>query len=362
MAASQEGCASGLDFDHVSSGRHGHDAGARASDAGSAEPPVTVDTAAPNDPPGLVSPHDAGVVGASTTQARDGSSGARSSAAAFAADAGSSAAAFAADAGPSDPVVRTDPAAFSCAVVSPKPYFCDDFESLALSSHWSDVVVYPTDPLPGGTIDIDNHAARAGHNSLLVEVNEGLSVCDDCIELGAQLTLPNLQGPTTLITEFDLRVEQIDPNEGRSIVLFQTWWGTSEAGFTQHTLQLESSGGSAWTGLVEIATDGQSLRSTEQPNQTWTEHQWQQTPMLSEWVHVVYTLDVQDAIGTSNVARLTVDDVVLFDGPLAFPLLNAKAEMEIGVPWVDMSLFQEQDVSTPWRIRYDNVLVRYEPR
>jgi hypothetical protein len=373
MAASQAGCASSLDFDHVSSGRHGTDAGAHGADAGGVE---TTSRKAPEDPfgsSGAPSLHDAGGLGTSLPDAPGHSSHASSSAAAPSATAGSSAgSSFAAagstatvpavDAGSSAPAVAADPAAFSCAKVSPKPYFCDDFESLALSSHWSDVEVYPTDPLPGGTIEIDGNAARAGHNSLLAEINEGLSACDNCLELRAALTLPSLQGPTKLSAEFDVRVEQIDPNEGRRIILFQLWWGTPEAGFTQHTMQLGSSGGNAWTGLVEIATDAQPTDSNEQPNQTSTDHQWQQTPVLSEWVHIVYALDVQDAIGTANVAKLTVGDVVLFDGPLSFALPTAKAEMEIGVPWVDMESFQAQDTSKRWRIRFDNVLVRYEPR
>jgi hypothetical protein len=342
MAASQGGCASGLDFDHVSSGRHGADAGVRAADAGSAEPAVRSETAAPVEARPPASPHDGGLDASLT--------------AVHAPDA------HASDAHAPDAALAADPGTFSCANVSPKPFFCDDFESLALSSHWSDVEVDPSGPLPGGTIEIDSNASRAGQKSLLADVNEGLRVCDDCIELRADLTLPSLQGPTKLITEFDLRVEQIDPNEGRRIMLFQIWWGTPEEGFTEHTLQLQSSGGSIWTALVELATEGQAADSTEQPLQTQTEHQWQQTPALSAWVHVVYTLDVQDAIGTANLARLSVDNAVLFDGPLSFPLHNAKAQMEIGVPWLDMGLFRDQDTSKRWRIRYDNVLVRYEPR
>lgn len=362
MAASQLsqlGCASGLDFDHVSSGRHGPDADSHGADAGGVIE-TTLRTAA------NPTPEDAGALGMSLPDAGAQLADARppaaagSSAAAVAVDAGSHTTTASVDAGSFDAATAADPAAFSCATLSPKPWFCDDFETLALSSHWSEVVIIPTNPLPNATIDIDGNAARAGYYSLLAEVNDSPSAC--CIGAYAALTLPTLQGPTKLTAELDVRVEQIDPKVDQHVTLFQIWWGTAETGYTQHTLQLESHGGSMKTGLVEIATDPRPAGSTEDPHARFSERPWEWTPVLSEWAHVVYELDVQDALATANLARVTVDDVVLFDGPLLFALQPATAHMEIGFPLVASASPQAQDRSVHWRVRYDNVLVRYEPR
>jgi hypothetical protein len=79
-------------------------------------------------------------------------------------------------------------------------------------------------------------------------------------------------------------------------------------------------------------------------------------------VHVVYTLEVKDLSGVGNTAAVTVDDVSVFADSPSFGLRAADVRLEIGVPWVDMSKFTAQEKSKSWRVRYDNVLVRNEPR
>lgn len=353
MAATQVGCASGLDFDRVSSGRHGADAGApRAPDAGSVDMGVATPATVPSG-----AHEDAGAARSGQPAAAPAMAKAPETTAATVTRATD---AELEDAGPSDAAMAAPPTEFSCATVTPKPYFCDDFESLDLAGHWSDVTVNPADPA-GGTLLIDSSTARAGKSSLLAEVAEGLSVCNNCIEVRAGFTLPNLHGRIKLTAELDVRVEQIDPENGRRVVLFQVWWGTREAGFTQQTLQLWSSDGAAWAGLVEIATDPDRGDGSE-PEHHPAEHHWQETSLLSEWMHVVYELDVLDALGTASMAKLTVGDLVLFNGPLSLPLQSGKAALEIGVPWVDMEWFGAEETSQAWRVRYDNVLVRYEQK
>jgi hypothetical protein len=216
-------------------------------------------------------------------------------------------------------------------------------------------------PVSGGSIAIDSSAARAGQHSLLAQVNEGVAYCDDCVSVRAGLWLPELHGPTSVTTEFDLRVEQIDHTFGRRIVLFQMVWGTLEAGSTYHTLQIESGGASIRAGLVEYAFDAQNPASSETP---WApvEHGFVSMPALSGWVHVKYALEVEDLSGAGNAVTLTVDDTSVFVGSPYFGLHDADVQMEIGVPWVDMSKFEAQERSKSWRVRYDNVLVRNEPR
>jgi hypothetical protein len=338
--AVQLGCASKLDFDKVSAGHHSKDASSIAADASDPDDTTTGDAAVLDaSAPASTTPNDAAPLEASSPDARDGS----------------------ADAGSQDASRELDRTTFSCKAVSPEPLFCDDFESLALLDHWTDVLVEPTEPTLGGTIEIDSNAARAGHDSLLVQVHEGVAYCENCVGILAGLALPDWQAPTKLSVEFDLRVEQIDPTASRRIVLFQLVWGTWEAGFTQHTLQLESRGGSFRAGLVEFDTNGEFQASEEPPTPPF-DHDFAPTGALSQWMHVTYTVHAKSATSTSNVAKLTVDDVVLFDASPRFALRAENLRLEIGVPWVDTSYFAEQDLSKRWQVRYDNVLVRSESR
>jgi len=364
-AAAQSGCATRLDFDHVSAGRH--DAGdasagdasvadasvadASVADTGVARPSVA-DTSVKTDAaasvpdaaaPGQITPSDAAVLGASPSDASDVP------------------ASDVPDDGGIDGGLGPDPGLFSCRSQSPEPYFCDDFETYALTEQWDDVAVYPLKPVLAGSIAIDSSASRAGHDSLLVQINEGVSVCQSCVSARATVNLPELLGPTRLTAEFDLQVEQFDRTPGRRIVLFQVVWGTTEAGFTHHTLQLESTGGGVRAGLVEFDIEPETPGGTD-PSPPPAEHGFMPIPALSRWVHVTYTLEVKDLSGVGNTAELTVDDLSVFDDAPTFGLRTADVHMEIGVPWVDMTMFTAQDKSKSWRVRYDNVLVRNEPR
>lgn len=349
----QSGCATKLDFDKVSAGNHSADAALRdagsaaATDGGSAsdsasgrgEATAKADAASVFDAgPPVVSeatPPEAG-----RPDSHDGS-----------------------DAAVLDGSLALEPSTFSCANVLPVPYFCDDFEGLPLSKNWDDVGVTPTTPVLGGTIEIDNSASRAGHASLLAQVNEGVSNCaETCLGLSVGLWLPDFQDPTKVVADFDVRVEQIDPTAKRRIVLFQLQMGTYEAGFTQQTLQIESHGLSVRAGLVEYNTAGAVPGSTAAPAFTVIDHLFQPTAALAQWVHVTYELDADDPNGTANHVKLTVDGVVLFESSPAYALRNAHVLMQLGVPWVDMTGFAADDKSVGWRVRYDNVLVRTELR
>lgn len=349
LATIQGGCASRLDFDHVSSAPPGVDAGEGDAKVGNAEPSARADAGAPLDARAVtpVTPRDAGRVGMSPPDAPD----------AAPVSAGAS------DASVSGAAAAADPTTFSCPKVSPKLSFCDDFEDQPLDVHWS--VVWPKAPVPESSCAIDGNDARAGRRSLLAQVNDGINLCDTCFYPWAELALPDLQGPSKLTVDFDLRVEQIDPVDGRRIPLFQLLWGTDAVGVTEHTVQLESSGGHVKSAFVEYITDPLPPQgSPEQPlpGATPSEHAWLVTPALSTWVHVAYTLDIQDSLGTANVATLKVDDVVLFDTRPVFSLHNTGVRMRLGILWVETSATQPPDASKTWRLRYDNVLVRYEPR
>jgi hypothetical protein len=156
--------------------------------------------------------------------------------------------------------------------------------------------------------------------------------------------------------EFDLRVEQIDPTPTRRISLLRVLLGSDEIGYTQHTLGLESSGSSVRAAFIEQDTEAAAPASTAAPAVMVWQHDFAPKPALGQWVHVKYVLD------TDSFVTLTIDGSALFDNPLQYALRSTGGHLEIGVPWVDMTQFTERDTSKTWRVRYDNVLVRREPR
>jgi hypothetical protein len=78
---------------------------------------------------------------------------------------------------------------------------------------------------------------------------------------------------------------------------------------------------------------------------------------------VTYALDALDSKGSGNTLTLTVGKVELADGgPLRFGLRYRDPILQLGVPFVDASGFGAGESNEGWQVRYDNVLVRIEPR
>jgi hypothetical protein len=256
-----------------------------------------------------------------------------------------------------------EPAMFSCAAVSPEPAFCDDFETPDSLNDWNGTIVDPLTPQPGGSLAADGVAARAGTRSLLATTAPDLVLCDDCgIHVLGRVLFFELVGPQRVRIDFDLRVEAIDSVPSRRIALFQFVLGTPENGVSQHTLQLESLGKTIKSGFVEFETEPVLAGATELPASASAPESFKAGPALDEWVHVRYELDAVDSSGPGNSAHVEVGPTVLFDGPLWFPLHYREPTLELGVPFVDFAGFGADDRSNGWRVRYDNVLVRIEPR
>jgi hypothetical protein len=255
-----------------------------------------------------------------------------------------------------------DPAKFSCAAVKPAPAFCDDFESGSLNM-WGSTLIEPQTTMSPGSIDIDSHAARAGHGSLLAIVDPAVPTCGPC-ELAVCLQLPfsELSGHQELHIDFDMRVEEIDSHPGRRSALFQFYFGNPERGYSQHILQVQSTGEQVEAVLVEYDTDGQNPGDTTDPNVLTHEHGLQAGPPLDEWVHVEYVLDAVDSSGSGNSLKLTVGDEVLATGPLFFSLRYQEPMLELGVPFVETVDFSQSDSNGGWQVRFDNVLVRIEAK
>jgi len=266
--------------------------------------------------------------------------------------------AIATDAGSVDGgVTAVDPATFSCASITPPATFCDDFEGEVPEDVWSDVVIAPMTPMPAGAIRQDTRDRRAGTRSLLAVAQEGIGP-SSWFSIAAVQTFPRLLQPARLTSEFDMKIEQIDPRPDQLAMAFQLIFGTQAEGYNQFTLQLESRGVDVSTRFVQ--NDYPASDSEVDPRSEFG--QPSSSPAINQWVHVTFRLEATNPAGGGNRAFLQIDDRVLFDGPLAYDLRPLTPQIEIGVPWVDSTQITEQDRSRAWRVRFDNFLVRIDPR
>lgn len=256
-----------------------------------------------------------------------------------------------------------NPATFSCAKIEPEPALCDDFEAVDALSQWGPLVIDPELPQPAGSIGVDDSAARAGRGSLLAIVDPGVATCSQCdLSVCVEARFFELQGHQQLSIDFDMRVEQIDEHDDRRAALFQFSWGSPERGYSQHTLQVRASGEGAEAAFIEYDTVGQSVSSGEAPSWASHEHGFKPGPKLQEWVHVRYELDALDSDGSGNALSLTVGSVSLIDGPLYFGLRYREPVLQLGVPFVDSAGLRVGESNEGWQVRFDNLLVRTEPR
>jgi hypothetical protein len=369
-AAALCSCTTKLDFDSVSDPSRG-DAAVLAADASRAsehDAGQSLETELVSGPDPVRAPAAEPAAGGAKPDTADAASPLITDAAAPLQDSGAapvsdSGAVSASDGGAvpaNDSGAVPSPAGFSCAAVAPAATFCDDFERSNLVETWSWTYVSPETP-PAGAIVNDGQAARSGKGSLLAVVNDGVGPADYFAVI-ANKTFQQFEGkPIHVEVDFDLRVEQIDPGRGRRVMLFQFLFGTLAEGYGQLTLQLESSGLNAHARFIENDTVKPEAPGVVPPTLT-VSHALKPVPNVNEWVHVRFTLDAVNPSGPGNHASMVIDDTVLFDGALNYALRRLEPRIELGIPWVDTELITDQDTSKIWRVRYDNVLVRIQPR
>lgn len=244
----------------------------------------------------------------------------------------------------------SSPEAFSCAMQSKAPTFCDDFDDRAPSKVWSRVLLSPSDG--DGSIRANDDEALSEPNSLLATVQGSF---DDDVHYAAsalQRTFTAFEGqPIRVRVEFDLRVESFDPFTNAHVIAFQFLFGDPEGDYNALVLNLESR-------KTRIAAQ---FTETVGPKFDQRAGDYENTPDVDDWVHVEFELDAQNPEGRDNGGKnhvtMHVDDVKLFDNDLSFDLRGGPPRMELGIPWVDYNI-----ATRPWRIRYDNVLVYVEPK
>ncbi|HEX6245905.1 MAG TPA: hypothetical protein VFZ61_33500 [Polyangiales bacterium] len=352
----QAGCATKLNFDSVSAawgaeaGAEVPDASSSESDAGEADGGVLREAG---------TKEDAGGPTLGATQGAAGiDAGPETRSDAGAADAGQSQS-DAASASASD--AAADPSAFACSKLTPTPTFCDDFESSSPLSQWGFTNI---DPAPlAGRIAVDNRSARTGRGALLAVVNPAVATCAQCyLSVSVQTVLPELKGRVRLKIEFDMRVESIDTQLGHRSAVFHFFLGNVARGFSEHTLELKSSGDSLQAEFVEYDRDGEESGDPLVPDPPPVSHDLVQGPPLYEWVHVKYVLDLEDANGSGNSVSLTLDDTQVANHLLYFGLRYHQPTLALGVPLVDRTRFLQGETNEGWEVRFDNVVAQIEPR
>jgi hypothetical protein len=241
------------------------------------------------------------------------------------------------------------PEGFSCAMQSPEPTFCDDFDGDRPAKKWSSVIVSPSDGK--GVVESRDDEALSEPRSLVASVPGSFGSDVDYAASALSRTFAAFEGiPIRVRVSFDMRIEAFDATANAHVIAFQFLFGSADD-YNQLVLNLESRKRSVAAQFTETVGPAFAQRGGDYEN----------TPELGEWAHVELELDAKNPLGKANGAKnrltLLVDDVKLFDDDLSFDLRGGTPRMELGIPWVDSKLAQES-----WRIRYDNVLVYVEPR
>ena len=244
---------------------------------------------------------------------------------------------------------RESPEAFSCAMQSPEPTFCDDFDGDRLTKKWSSVNVSPTEGK--GVVEARDDDARSAPSSLVASVPGSFGSDVDYAASALSRTFAAFEGiPIRVHVSFDMRIEAFDSAANAHVIAFQFLFGGADD-YNQLVLNLESRKRAVAAQFTETVGPAFAQRSGDYEN----------TPEVGEWAHVEFELDARNPLGKPNGAKnrltLRVDGVELFDDDLSFDLRGGTPRMELGIPWVDSKIAEE-----PWRIRYDNVLVYVEPR
>jgi hypothetical protein len=247
--------------------------------------------------------------------------------------------------------------------VNPPSTFCDGFETPGpLKPKWDDSFA---SPVPGGSIGRDTIAARAGVGSMLASLAPHRTPDDASNQVWVTKAFRGFAGlAARYVVEFDLRVEQVDPLSQLQLKLFQFLLGSRSDGYTVLSLLLTSSDtGQPFLSFLEqdIVFDDPTTSADEGSTDS-PPHPFSAVSNLNEWMHVKFVLEANEPGGFNNRASLTVDDTLLYGGPLFFALREYEPTIDLGLPTLLGTISQLEASTGTWQARYDNVLVRVELR
>lgn len=235
----------------------------------------------------------------------------------------------------------TGKSVFSCTRDGVGAAFCDDFEGRSLQESWTKLEFTPNSP---GTITTDALDSLSPSHSMLVSY-VGRPASTDFTQLVARKEFPDYASANiSVVVTFDMKVEVVDTTSNARVSAFQFLFGNLES-YNQLVLNLESR-------TTEVSSEFTENFGKPKTNEYGTTPGGiRDVPNLGQWAHVRFELEVNQATGTSNTAKLFIDDLKLFDGALAYALFGLTPRFELGIPYVNV-----EKATSPWTIRFDNVL------
>jgi hypothetical protein len=237
--------------------------------------------------------------------------------------------------------------AFSCADhVGPSIAFCDDFEGKPAPELWGRLTTSTGTP---GSIATDELDSLSPTHSLLVSY-QGMPASAAYTAIFAYKDFPDYASTNISIAiGFDMKVEVVDTTANSRVSAFQFLFGQADP-LSQLVLNLESKSTEVSAEFTENASN--SATTTDPADRGTINTGLRDGPTLNQWAHVRFELDVNQPTGITNSAKLYIDEEKLFDGALQKRLYGLTPRMELGLPYVDVA-----HATSPWRIRYDNMLV-----
>lgn len=214
-----------------------------------------------------------------------------------------------------------------CESLSPQPTLCSDFDTGGFPAGWDTHTEWGK---CNGNLDLVESTSRprSFHCSTPVLVD----TADQC----ATALVKTFPKPTSLLRiEMDVFFAQLDSPDLIHLVELET---SNSAGASSTTLRVRSG-----EGLIN------ETAKPKEAGSLYAGHQFVSPPVLSQWSHLVWTIDFSGAKAYSNV---TVNGETSGDELNMKPFLG-DMKVEVGIGFT-------QGPSGPWEIHIDNLVVDVE--
>jgi hypothetical protein len=236
-----------------------------------------------------------------------------------------------------------------CSQLVPAPRFCDDFdyEQEEPFERWTLLVQQK------GTASLNGDEYVSPRRSFLStsQAFQPGGATDEFPEAFAHLELPELADKALQMTiSCDFMVESFDSSMDAYVTVLSFDYDRADGG---HLLDLDlvpAPGLFLALGEQNIATD------ESEPEQMLHGRVAGDPLMQSIWYHVDLLIDIRQPRGADNWFTLSVDGVARKTAPFTFPLAGGEPELALGITDTGASPIN------PWRLRFDNFVVRIEPR
>ena len=218
-----------------------------------------------------------------------------------------------------------------CASLVPAPMFCDDFDVEDSFARWGGMRLNA-----GGSVAYDQGASRSAPNSLLTIAPPNASAHG----VGA-LQLSSASAVHRVRYAFDMRIDARDPQSAYAEASYIRFGGATGLYAFYMRLYGDLSSGTTFTTEAYLPDGGIPAHDMNVAAATFV-----------DWMRVVVDLDLRTAPHVS----ITIDGALVRDMPLEpslYPPALATVETGIG--------YGGTPSSGPWKLRYDNVTVDFEP-